>query len=74
MGIMKAQEELEELGIERCVECNEPTGNAGKGEDSFYVPANGRGPFCEACFDKELNKLRRESQPESCMGINSWND
>jgi hypothetical protein len=34
---------------ERCAWCNEPTGKAGKEEDSLYIiPA---GPLCENCFD-----------------------
>ncbi len=38
------------MELERCVLCDEPTGNAGKGEDSFYLD-NGDGPYCEDCFD-----------------------
>lgn len=33
---------------EHCVECDEPTGNAGKGEDSLYY--DGEGPLCKACY------------------------
>ena len=35
--------------IERCVRCDEPTGRAGKCEDSLYLP-DGEGPFCETHF------------------------
>lgn len=30
--------------------CHEPTGKAGRGEDSLYTP-NGVGPWCERCWD-----------------------
>jgi len=30
--------------------CHEPTGKAGRDEDSLYTP-NGVGPFCEQCWD-----------------------
>ena len=30
--------------------CHEPTGKAGRDEDSLYTP-NGIGPFCEQCWD-----------------------
>ena len=35
---------------ENCIKCGEPTGRAGKGDDSLY--RNGAGPFCQGCFDK----------------------
>ncbi len=35
---------------EECMVCHEPTGKAGRGEDSLYTP-NGIGPFCEQCWD-----------------------
>jgi hypothetical protein len=35
--------------LERCCECDTPTGRAGKGEDSLYTDS-GEGPFCEDCF------------------------
>ena len=42
------------LTIEYCIECGEPTGNAGKGEDSNYTE-NDEGPFCWGCFpEKEV--------------------
>lgn len=36
--------------IERCSECDEPTGNAGAGEDSLFLP-DGRGPMCWECYE-----------------------
>lgn len=35
--------------LEYCCECGEPTGRAGKGEDSLYADS-GEGPFCCECF------------------------
>ena len=37
--------------LERCFRCDEPTGRAGKGDDSMYL--NDEGPYCEECFDRE---------------------
>lgn len=37
--------------LERCCLCDEPTGRAGKGEDSLYTVSGDTGPFCENCFD-----------------------
>lgn len=36
---------------ETCTRCGEPTGKAGKGEDSLY--RGDVGPFCDECFEKE---------------------
>ena len=38
--------------LERCFACDEPTGRAGKGEDSIYCEYCDRGPFCPECFQK----------------------
>jgi len=35
--------------LEYCCECGEPTGSAGKGEDSLFME-DGEGPFCWECF------------------------
>jgi hypothetical protein len=37
------------MEIERCIECDEPTGKAGQCEDSLYVGDSG--PYCEECFE-----------------------
>ena len=37
--------------LEYCLECGEPTGRAGKGEDSIYCPYSGDGPFCDDWAD-----------------------
>ena len=39
--------------LEYCCECGEPTGNAGKGEDSNYNDDDG--PYCWDCFEVENN-------------------
>ena len=36
---------------ERCIQCDELTGGAGRGDDSLYGD-NGDGPYCEECYDK----------------------
>ena len=39
------------MSIEYCDRCDEPTGNAGRGEDSIFVVRDGKeiGPLCGAC-------------------------
>ena len=40
------------MKIERCAECDEPTGRAGRSDDSIYLEGwDGveRGPLCETC-------------------------
>ena len=34
--------------LEYCCECDQPTGNAGRGEDSNYTDNDG--PYCDDCF------------------------
>lgn len=38
---------------ERCCNCAEPTGRAGRGEDSIYIdaPKGALGPLCEECYE-----------------------
>ena len=38
-------------GTELCCECNNPTGKGGEGDDSLLY--NGKGPYCQECFDIE---------------------
>ena len=40
------------MELEYCCECDEPTGKAGKGEDSLYTE-DGEGPFCSECFPEK---------------------
>ncbi len=35
---------------ERCCECDENTGRAGRADDSLYI--DDTGPYCEECFDR----------------------
>jgi hypothetical protein len=37
--------------LEYCCECDQPTGRAGRGEDSIYIayPDKEVGPLCEEC-------------------------
>ena len=36
--------------LEYCCECDNPTGRAGKGEDSLYTDGVELGPYCEDCW------------------------
>ena len=53
------------MSDEYCFECSEPTGRAGKYEDSLYCDecpiedGQTQGPFCEECFDLHSAKHRR---------------
>ncbi len=38
--------------LEYCCECGQPTGNAGRGEDSNYTEG-GEGPFCWDCWQEQ---------------------
>lgn len=38
--------------LEYCCECDQPTGNAGKGEDSNYTEDDA-GPYCWECFPEK---------------------
>lgn len=40
------------IEIELCFLCDNPTGRAGKLDDSLYAE-DGTGPYCEACWDAE---------------------
>ena len=50
--------------FEYCIECNEPTYNAGKGDGSLYL--DDTGPYCDACYDGNLyegyHRLKAENQ------------
>jgi hypothetical protein len=35
--------------VEYCFKCGEPTGRAGKGDDSLY-DEDGNGPYCSECW------------------------
>ena len=35
--------------LERCCRCDDPTGHAGRGDDSLYTD-DGKGPFCNDCY------------------------
>lgn len=57
------------MGSELCCECEEPTGRAGRSEDSLY--ADDLGPYCEGCWGdvpyaqaEELATLRAELAAE----------
>ena len=48
------------MGLELCLDCDEPTGRAGRSDDSMYTP-DGVGPFCEDCFCDGVAMDTRES-------------
>lgn len=48
--------------LEYCRDCGEPTGNAGRGDDSLYTD-DGAGPFCAACFEMANDSLSGPQRP-----------
>lgn len=50
--------------FEYCIECNEPTYNAGKSNGSLYL--DNTGPYCDACYYGNLyegyRRLKAENQ------------
>jgi hypothetical protein len=47
--------------VEMCFKCDQPTGFAGKHEDSIYCQKCCDGPFCELCWERD-----EDWYPESC--------
>ena len=56
------------MRLELCCACQEPTGNAGRGEDSLYIC--GCGPFCQECYDSV--GTRTEEFRESLIANTEW--
>ena len=51
----------EKRPLEHCCGCDQPTGRAGRADDSIYCPDCDSGPWCEECW------LIMESEwPEVC--------
>ena len=44
------------MEFEKCSECEDLTGRAGRADDSRYCPADDceAGPFCDECYDKHV--------------------
>ena len=42
--------------LERCCDCDEPTGRAGRADDSLYW--SDEGPFCPACYNERSDTER----------------
>jgi len=59
-------------GEERCCKCDEPTGRAGKGDDSLYRDDDS-GPYCEECYDKPTCPTCGSDNPERLAG-QCWGD
>ena len=55
---------MSERPLELCFICDEPTGRAGKGEDSLYCDECDKGPCCPDCFRKHHESDMRVAQLE----------
>ena len=53
------------MSCERCINCDEPTGRAGEGEDSIF--AGGVGPLCEDCYAGIKGAMENHSADASKM-------
>ena len=51
--------------IERCFVCDEPTGNAGRHEDSLYGDESD-GPYCRSCRDKKYPQDKELDDADHC--------
>jgi len=52
------------MSDERCWLCDDPTGNAGRGEGSLY-DKNDLGPYCEKCWDNEAAMAEEIAKEEA---------
>ena len=69
------------MKIERCFVCDEPTGNAGRGEDSLYGD-DADGPYCRECWNEKYPdvdqllircaKLRSQLADETAIVNRVW--
>lgn len=50
------------LELERCVDCDDPTGRAGRADDSLYCDC-GAGPFCGECHDEHGKRCEEADDP-----------
>ncbi len=59
--------------LERCCDCDEPTGNAGRGDGSLFASASG--PYCEECypaariFELEASLARVTAERDRCREV-----
>ena len=57
------------MNIELCCECDQPTGRAGRLEDSMFIIVNDferddykeLGPFCQDCYTAKIIELGMEA-------------
>jgi hypothetical protein len=70
------------LHIELCCECDQPTGNAGRLDDSLYTD-DGKGPYCHDCFEVEKKKgvpvskiiyFAESESEEAVLVADDWDD
>lgn len=59
---------MKHLPLEYCIKCDQPTGRAGRAEDSLYCdnPDCDKGPYCEDCYttDEEGGYCPLHTPPE----------
>lgn len=53
------------MSLEYCFRCGDPTGRAGRGDDSIYI--GDEGPFCEECYSNR--NLSRPSYSDVARAI-----
>ena len=50
------------MAEERCINCDEPTGKAGRYEDSHYCSYCDDGPFCDDCYEDHVAEEEAERE------------
>ena len=59
------------MTLEKCCACDEPTGRAGRCDDSLFMDDDG--PFCEACFEATIQSAA-EGVIQEADQLRSHND
>lgn len=53
------------MSLEYCFRCGDPTGRAGRGDDSIYI--GDEGPFCEECYAKSPTASMTSDEKATAM-------
>lgn len=58
---------IPETRIETCCNCREPTGRAGRADDSIFVCEGEIGPLCEPCYVRLREEMIEDSEIRSAL-------
>ena len=54
------------MSYEYCCKCDEPTGRAGRADDSLYFDLDG--PYCRECYEEKMEDDGGETNDEAHAG------